>query len=89
VDRKQRTQDLTSSLCPALEVNPKPCASTMDSPLEKVGDCFYVDDAGNMYFSVDDFLRSNDLPDSPVVRQAVIEIAEEEFPEMLILEEWN
>lgn len=65
------------------------CSPTMDSPFEKVGDCFYVDNAGNMYFSVDDFLRSNDLPDSPMVRLAVIEIAQEEFPEMLILEESN
>jgi hypothetical protein len=61
----------------------------MDCPLEKVGDCFYADDAGNIYFSVQDFLRENALPDSPEVRLAVIEIAQEDFPEILMLEEWN
>jgi hypothetical protein len=61
----------------------------MDSPLEIVGDCVYVDGAGNMYFSVEDFVRANDLPDSPALRLAIIEIAQEIFPELLILEEWN
>jgi hypothetical protein len=63
--------------------------AAMDYPLEKVGNCFYVDAAGNMYFCVEDFLRENELPDSRLVRQAVIEIAQEEFPEILILEQCN
>jgi len=56
---------------------------------EKVGDCFYVDGVGNTYFSVEDFMREHRLPDSPRLRRAVIELAQEEFPDIRILEEWN
>lgn len=61
----------------------------MDWPLEKVGDCFYVDDAGNTYFSVVDFIRENQLPDSRELRLAVIEELKEIYPGILIVEEWN
>jgi hypothetical protein len=50
---------------------------------------FYVDDTGNMYFCVEDFVRENELPDSPALRLAVIELAQEVFPGILILEQWN
>jgi hypothetical protein len=61
----------------------------MRESFEKVGDCFYIDDAGNMYFCVEDFVHHNELPDTPLVRQAIIEIAQEAFPDIRILEKWN
>lgn len=61
----------------------------MRESFEKVGDFFYVDDAGNMYFCLEDFVRQHRLPDSPALRIALIEIAEETFPGIQILEEWN
>jgi hypothetical protein len=61
----------------------------MYESFEKVGDCFYVDDGGNTYFCVEDFVRQNRLPDSPALRLALIEVAQEIFPGIRILEEWN
>jgi hypothetical protein len=61
----------------------------MRESFEKVGDFFYVDNAGNMYFCLEDFVRQHRLPDSPALRIALIEIAEETFPGIRILEEWN
>jgi hypothetical protein len=60
----------------------------MRGSFEKVGD-FYVDHAGNTYFCVEEFVRENQLPDSPALRVALIEIAHEIFPGIRILEEWN
>jgi hypothetical protein len=61
----------------------------MACPLEKVGTCFYVDEAGNTYFCVEDFVRENQLPDSPELRLAVIEELREILPGILILADWN
>jgi hypothetical protein len=60
----------------------------MRESFQKVGD-FYVDHAGNTYFCVDEFVRANQLPDSPALRVALIEIAHETFPGIRVLEEWN
>ena len=60
----------------------------MRESFKKVGD-FYVDHAGNTYFCVEEFVRENQLPDSPALRVALIEIAHEIFPGIRILEEWN
>jgi hypothetical protein len=60
----------------------------MRESFEKVGE-FYVDHAGNTYFCVEEFVRANQLPDSPALRVAIIEIAHETFPGIRILEEWN
>jgi hypothetical protein len=54
----------------------------MYESFEKFGDCFYVDHAGNMYFCVEEFVRLNHLPDSPALRRAVIEVAQEIFPDI-------
>jgi hypothetical protein len=61
----------------------------MHESFKKAGDCFYIDNAGNPYFSVEDFLRNNQLPDSPVLRLAVIELAQEIIPSIRILEKLN
>ena len=61
----------------------------MRGPLRKVGDCFYVDEAENTYFSVDDFIRVNKLLDCQALRLAVVEEVMELWPEILILEHWH
>jgi hypothetical protein len=61
----------------------------MGELFEKVGDSFYADDAGNIYFCLEDFVREHRLPDSPALRAALIEIAQETFSGIRILEEWN
>jgi len=49
----------------------------------------YVDDAGNQYFCVEEFLRDNRLPDTPQIRKVVAEEFREIYPGILILEEQN
>lgn len=60
----------------------------MHGKLVRVTYCTHVDDAGNKYFSVEEFIRGNNLPDTGKVRQAVREISQED-PEVLILEDMN
>ena len=45
----------------------------MDGPIDKAGECFYIDAAAKMYFCVSEFVHRNQLPDSPKLRLAVIE----------------
>jgi hypothetical protein len=55
--------------------------------LKKVDDCFYLDDIGQIYFSVSNLLQVNGLPDHPVLRAVVIEELSDMFPEVQILED--
>lgn len=61
----------------------------MDSRLTRVTSCMYVDDAANKYFCVEEFLRENRLPDTPLMRKVVAEEFKEMCPGILILEEQN
>ncbi len=61
----------------------------MDHGLKRVTSCMYVDDAGNQYFCVEEFLRDNRLPDTPQIRKVVAEEFREIYPGILILEEQN
>jgi len=61
----------------------------MDSRLTRVTSCMYVDDAGNKYFCVEEFLRDNGLRDTPLIRKVVAEEFKEVFPGILIVEEQN
>lgn len=55
--------------------------------LKKVDDCFYLDESGQIYFSVSNFLHVNDLPNNPLLRIVVIEELLDIFPEVQILDE--
>ncbi len=59
----------------------------IENRLTKVDDCFYVDDSGNIYFCVTEFLKANKLPDDWSFRLIVIEELLGIFPEVLILSE--
>ncbi len=61
----------------------------MCGSLRKVGDCIYLDEAENTYFSVDDFIRVNKLLDCRALRLAVVEEVLELWPGILILEHWH
>ena len=61
----------------------------MDSPLTRVTSCMYVDEADNKYFCVEEFLRNNQLPDTPLMRKVVADEFKQMFPGILILEEQN
>jgi hypothetical protein len=61
----------------------------MLGPLDKIANSFYVDAVGNTFFCVADFLRENQLRDSPELRLVVVEEIREIFPGVLILEEWQ
>jgi hypothetical protein len=54
--------------------------------LKKVDDCFYLDESGQIYFSVSNFLRVNDLPNHPLLKIVVIEELLDVFPEAEILD---
>jgi hypothetical protein len=54
--------------------------------LKKVDDCFYLDESGQIYFSVSNFLRVNDLPNHPLLKIVVIEELLDIFPEAEILD---
>ena len=49
-------------------------------------DCFYLDESGQIYFSVSNFLRVNDLPNHPLLKIVVIEELLDVFPEAEILD---
>jgi hypothetical protein len=54
--------------------------------LKKLDDCFYLDESGQIYFSVSNFLRVNDLPNHPLLKIVVIEELLDVFPEAEILD---
>jgi hypothetical protein len=58
------------------------------SSFTKASDYFYTDAAGNVYFSVDEFIQMNELPDTPELRAIVIDYMQEILPGILILEHW-
>jgi len=60
----------------------------MDSAFQKV-DCIWIDEDGNIYFCLTDFIRMNKLPDSQGLRMVIIEELREMIPDMLIIEDWN
>ena len=55
--------------------------------LTKVDDCFYLDESGQIYFSVSNFLRVNDLPNDPLLTIVLIEELWDIFPEAQVLDE--
>lgn len=57
------------------------------SAFTKVTEYFYIDDSGKVYFSVEEFLRVNDFPDTPKLRYVVIQDIRSLMPGILILEE--
>jgi hypothetical protein len=59
----------------------------MTTRLKKVDDCFYLDESGQIYFSVSNFLHVNDLPNHPAFRIVVIEELLDVLPEVRILDE--
>ena len=58
-------------------------------PLNQVTECIYVDDDGQIYFSIGDFLRTSGLPNDERFRRVIEEEIEETTPDIRILEEEN
>jgi len=56
------------------------------TPLRQVDDCFYLDEAGQIYFSVANFLSVNALPNHPLLKLVVIEELLNIFPEVQIID---
>ena len=51
--------------------------------------CFHLDGANKLLFSVSDFLRLNNVADTPERRAIANDEFRRQFPDIAILEEWN
>jgi hypothetical protein len=51
----------------------------------RVDDCFCLDDSGNIWFCISNFLHANELPDDPRLILVVIEELLDIFPEVQLL----
>lgn len=56
--------------------------------IHNLGGCFRLE-GDTTLFSVADFIRANNLQDSPQLRKAVIEELREMFPNVRVVEEEN
>jgi len=47
--------------------------------LKQIGRGFYVDDNKRLYMDMKEFLAGHNLPDRPVVREAIVQQVKDEF----------